>query len=440
MASMKGLMDKYIRLYSEPEISFGEWAVSLPPFDDPFDRILVVPICAEFDSFPVMIQSAQEAASNNILHVLIVLVVNHRKDAPVWMQENNKNFLLEWKSQLNDLYVNDNGAYAGTYKNLTLLVVDRASIGREFPQKQGVGLARKIGCDLAYFFWWAKKSKVSFAFTSDGDATLPQDYFVGFDWIAFEKNKTSAITFPFEHIELDSMSSSEIKAMNAYDYYLRYYQRGLRNSGSPYAYQNIGSTICFYLPYYGKVRGFPKKEAGEDFYFLNKLRKMGPIVEKIGDPIQLQGRPSTRVPFGTGKSIINISKTLANGEDYLVYHPHVFDVLKVLIEQATLYCHHRDYQKFLSECEEALTEKKLTFGSDYKNFAISHLIKVMTDIGLKEFMLNKINSEQSTKQNLYQFMVWFDSFKTLKFVHELRYRFFPSLPISSCLISEITQS
>ena len=34
-----------------------------------------------------------------------------------------------------------------------VLVVDRTSAGRRFPNDQGVGLARKIGCDLALDFW-----------------------------------------------------------------------------------------------------------------------------------------------------------------------------------------------------------------------------------------------------------------------------------------------
>ncbi|NRA47394.1 MAG: hypothetical protein HRU09_20790 [Oligoflexales bacterium] len=425
--------NKYIERYIEPEVKFGKWLVESVGEKGAFDRILVVPICSEKESFPTMVESVSKAASRHSLQVLVVLVVNHRKEAPHWMQSNNHEFLLEWNRKLQGVQVHDTEeAFFGFYKSLRILVVDRATSGREFPPKQGVGLARKIGCDIAYYLWEAKKSIAPFAFTSDGDATLPLDYFMGFNWRELEHLKVSAVTFPFEHVELSSMSQDEVRAMHAYDYYLRYYQAGLKVSGSPYAYQNIGSTISFSLPFYGKVRGFPKKEAGEDFYFLNKLRKLGPIVEKKGEPIKLQGRPSTRVPFGTGKSIINIASELSKGGDYHVYHPYVFEVLKVLIEQTDLYCLHLNYQEFLKGCHVALEKKKLAC-CDFQYFKIEHLEQIISDMGLKDFLLNKFDAHQNFVQKKYQFMVWFDSFKTLKFVHELRYHFFPSVPINAAV-------
>ena len=433
MVSHTGSNNKYIVHYSEPEIKFGKWLAQLTLNEDPFDRFLIVPLCSEKETFPYMIQSVVEAAARHSLKVLLVLVVNHRKDAPVWMQENNKAFLKEWRARLEAVKVHPSkGAFFGRYKSLDLLVVDRATAGLEFPKKQGVGLARKIGCDIAYFLWELNKSSAPFAFTSDGDAVLPEDYFVGFDWEKIQEENISAVTFPFQHFSLASMSQNEVRAMQAYDHYLRYYQKGLDKSGSPYAYQTIGSTICFSLYFYGKVRGFPKKQAGEDFYFLNKLRKLGPIKEKKGKAIKLQGRPSQRVPFGTGKSIICISQTFANEEEYLIYNPHVFEVLKILLDQVKNFCVHQDYDKFLAECEMILLKRKLYF-CDNEFFKIDDFVKVITNIGLKEFLLNKIN--QAVNQNIHQFMVWFDSFKTLKFIHELRYHFFSSISYKFALMN-----
>lgn len=427
MAKPTNVADKYLQKYCEPEITFADWLVDLNQKEEAFDRILVIPLCSEKEAFPSMIESIVSAANIASLKVLTVLIVNHRKDSPEWMQTNNKCFLSEWESSLSDLSVHPSkGAFFGCYESLKILLVDRASSGREFPQKQGVGLARKIGCDIAYTLWLKEKSKVSFAFTSDGDAVLPRDYFVGIDWRYLESQKVSALTFPFEHVQIESMTQNEVKAMRAYDQYLRYYQQGLEKSGSPYAYQNIGSTICFSLPSYGKVRGFPKKEAGEDFYFLNKLRKIGPILRKKGNPIILQGRPSKRVPFGTGKSIIRIAKVLSQGERFLVYHPHIFEVLKILLDEVKTYCEQRSYDEFLSRCQYRLKKDKLYFREN-EFFNLTHLVSVMEKIGLNQFLQTKITKSQALKQNSYQFMVWFDSFKTLKFVHELRQGFFSSV-------------
>src|SRR5690606_7060656 len=89
------------------------------------------------------------------------------------------------------------------------------------------------------------------------------------------------------------------QSMALYDWFLAYYVAGLRHAGSPYALFTLGSILRFSLDAYSKVRGFPKKEAGEDFYFVSKLAKIG-SVHQGASRIELAPRPSPRVPFGTG--------------------------------------------------------------------------------------------------------------------------------------------
>ena len=48
----------------------------------------------------------------------------------------------------------------------------------------------------------------------------------------------------------------------------------MKYARSPYAFHTIGSTMAVSANHYAKVRGFPKREAGEDFYLLNKLAKV----------------------------------------------------------------------------------------------------------------------------------------------------------------------
>lgn len=57
--------------------------------------------------------------------------------------------------------------------HMTVLWVDRA-IHQPFQSKQGVGLARKIGCDLLCRFHSENKLLSPWLFTTDADATLPQ--------------------------------------------------------------------------------------------------------------------------------------------------------------------------------------------------------------------------------------------------------------------------
>ena len=62
-----------------------------------------------------------------------------------------------------------------------------------------------------------------------------------------------------------------------YEYSLRYYVAGLTYAQSPYAFHTIGSTMAVNAEHYASVRGFPRREAGEDFYLLNKLAKVGSV-------------------------------------------------------------------------------------------------------------------------------------------------------------------
>jgi len=77
---------------------------------------------------------------------------------------------------------------------------------------------------------------------------------------------------------------------------------------------------------YAQVRGFPRREAAEDFYLLNKLAKLGRIQQLSGESVEPSSRSSNRVPFGTGASI---KMSLASPrQERQVYHPMIFEYLR----------------------------------------------------------------------------------------------------------------
>ena len=216
---------------------------------------------------------------------------------------------------------------AGVAEQPDLLLIDRAEPGRTLPPKQGVGLARKIGADVA-LAWIADGSvETPLIWSTDADVVVPPDYFTRPLHASLD---ASAFVFPFTHrLEGDA---SQRAAMRSYDQYLRYYLDGLRRAGSPYAFHTIGSTLCVGATAYAQVRGFPKRQAGEDFYLLNKLAKVGSIVTLTGQPIELSGRTSDRVPFGTGAAVRQIQAQRAQGSAYTVENPLVFDALGAWLE------------------------------------------------------------------------------------------------------------
>jgi len=85
-----------------------------------------------------------------------------------------------------------------------------------------------------------------------------------------------------------------------YEIYMRTYQLNLWKIQSPYAYLSLGSAMSYRNKAWKTVHGIPKRSAGEDFYFLQKLRKTGDLIRWIPSTVFPSSRYSDRVPFGTG--------------------------------------------------------------------------------------------------------------------------------------------
>src|SRR5262249_38957583 len=139
------------------------------------------------------------------------------------------------------------------------------------PEGQGVGLARKIGFDLAARLFAAGRLRSPFIHSTDADVRLPEDYFER----AEEGAIAAALVYPFSHRpEEDPVLA---RAVFLYEISLRYYVLGLAFAGSPHAYHTIGSAFAARASAYVSVRGFPKRDAAEDFYLLSKIAKVGPV-------------------------------------------------------------------------------------------------------------------------------------------------------------------
>jgi hypothetical protein len=116
---------------------------------------------------------------------------------------------------------------------------------------------------------------------------------------------------PFRHRPADDLRQE--KAIRHYELYLRSYLFGLQQAGSPYAYHTIGSTFACRADAYLKAGGMNRRQAAEDFYFLQQLAKTTGVERLQGTLVQPSPRYSTRVPFGTGRAVqeqVDESRTL----------------------------------------------------------------------------------------------------------------------------------
>ena len=315
------------------------------------------------------------------------------------------------------------------------LIVDRVSKNWIFKQTEGVGLARKIGADIALSMIRSGLVTNPFINNTDADAQLPSDYFDASQQNTASYKKVAAIVRPFRHVlrsdqalstgEETSMKDApyqvqfqaqnqaqvraQVQAMLLYEISLYYYVNRLKHANSPYAFHTVGSTITVNAKDYALVRGTPKRLAGEDFYLLNKLAKTGLVLSTSSAPIELDARVSHRTPFGTGSSIDRIQHLSNPIEETLYYQPAIFELLKALLARLPL----------------IWDENKVahTFRHD----------DLLANWGAETGAFDEIGKQKQrlkSRQVFVKFLRdWFDGFRTLKFVHYMRDKHYPSQPI-----------
>lgn len=363
-----------------------------------FDCSCVIPLRKEnWSDVLRLIQQMEALASNTSLSLLIILVVNDTAESNAF--SDYRDYLEHFKGQTQRIGTN---LFWETRINtkLHLLWVERFD-KNPFNPKQGVGLARKIGCDITIRLSTAGLIRNPWIRTTDGDANLPENYFCDFSGL-----KGSAIHFSFTH---DTSTFEAKEALTLYEIFLRYYFLGLAWSGSPFAYPSIGSCLAIHKDAYVAVRGFPDRTAGEDFHLLNKLKKQGKV-HYLADPIiSLTGRFSERVPFGTGRATRDIHHLIQKEIPYSLYHPKSFEILRNLLTATKTILHQpeENFDLTLKEQTEKLTKGQIGLQEVFKELQILDLLK-SSYFGRKHF-----------QQRLDHFNSLFDGLKTLRFIRAL---------------------
>ncbi len=370
---------QYLAKYAENE------STHLEPLDNTYDYVIVVPICdEEHDWLQTIFSKIKE-------NVLIIAVINSAIGKTNW-QENNTLFIKQLINTSKRDFKLSSGCQLLQFNQFNdVLLVDRNTQDKQINADYGVGLARKIGCDIALKYYTLGLIKNPWIYSTDADVLLPNNYFTQ----SIKSNKGySAIVLDFEHVS-DDAKLNELQFY--YDFKLRYYQAGITYAGMAYNYIPLGSTLIVNMECYAQVRGFPKRNAGEDFYLLNKLAKIKPIKYLVeGLVVKIQSRFSDRVPFGTGPALSQISK-LANVNEYKYYHPSCFIQLKYWY----LYLNNLWLDKHLSIIPP--TDNNLQELYDYLSC---------------EKVFKKSQSQITSANRWQQFIhQWFDAFKVLKTVH-----------------------
>ncbi len=347
-----------------------------------YQIIIVIPAISEYDNINNLINNLKNIKYSNT-NVLILFVVNNKQSANNNVKLDNYKTIELLKSieKINNIDIN---------------FIDASSHNNELPEKEGgVGLARKIGMDLAlYYFDYTKNTLLV---CLDADCEISPNYFEVLD--KYKNIDLKAGYIPFEHRFTES--EEENYAIICYDIFLHYYVAMLKYALSPYAFHTIGSTMVCSSDAYCKIQGMNKRLAAEDFYFMEKLSKLYDIEILKEAKVFPLGRSSWRVPFGTGQ---RVARYLAKTQDeYVLYNPYIFLILK-------------EWNKIFFSNTTLLSKEYLTKAEQI-------------NINLKKFLLDNnfekdwdkiLNSSKSEAQIYKQKKYWFDGFRTLKLVHYLR--------------------
>jgi glycosyltransferase involved in cell wall biosynthesis len=266
---------------------------------------IVVPLYNE--DFAHTLASLEAAATGD---VRLYCVVNNRVSDSTEAKANNKVLLSKLKNDCSD-------------EALSLVTIDAATEGREIPEGEGVGFARKIGMDFAL------AEGASVIACMDGDTLVSENYFVALADFAKTAHGVDAAVTAFEHQAGETPETEA--AIRAYERFLSRHSRRLEACGSIYYKTALGPTIVCTREAYMQSGGMNTRTAGEDFYFLQALTKVlygkGRLPVKLPTTVYPSARISNRVPFGTGQKIAEI----VAGASPSAYPDAVYEQIAVFI-------------------------------------------------------------------------------------------------------------
>ena len=209
-------------------------------------------------------------------------------------------------------------------RGLDVEIIDRSSPGRGWTGKRhGVGWARKTLMDAISGV--ADDSDV--IVSADADAWYTGNYIQQVVQALSGATAGLALAAPYRHAQVQDATT--VRAGLRYEIYLRYYFLNMARIGSPYTFTAMGSLISLPVGTYRAVGGLEPRQGAEDFYFLQKIRKRGRLLQWIDAEVLPSARLSNRVPIGTGPAIR--SGIDGHWDRYPLYAPQWFDDVQATI-------------------------------------------------------------------------------------------------------------
>ena len=360
---------------------------------DTIERVIVIPALAERDTLPLTLMSLATCNPALLATTLVLIVINNRPP-----EHQDQDAITENQQTLQWLDTNP-------IPELHLAWIDASTPGQTLDHNDGVGSARRIGMDRAMQVLHESQSKVPLIICLDADSTVEPNYLDVLQIFAQSDSPWAGVIDYAHPITGDEQAQS---AIVSYELFLRYMEFGLRYAQSPYAFHTVGSTMVSTPQAYAAVSGMNTKSAGEDFYFLQQLKKTGTITNIRNTTIHPSPRVSWRVPFGTGKRVQRYLE--GPQEEWRVYHPETYRILKIWLAAVN-----NNADESIDTLLEHADDNEPELGRFLRHANFPHKWTKFTQQSSDEAQLIK------------NFHTWFDAFQTMKLTHHLRDTKYPEI-------------
>lgn len=377
---------KVFSKYIEKNILYPAFIDKSP--DSALQNIIVIPCYDEPDILKTLNSLIECKLPQQPVEVIVVINAAKNTDPEIIKQNRNiESEIGKWK----EVHKNTSISFH------TILLEDIS------PKFSGAGFARKIGMDEAIIRFNAISNTSGFITSLDADSLVAGNYLQELEKLFLNNSKISGCSIYFEHpIEGNEFQDIVYEKITEYELYMRYYSLSLKFTGIPYYFHTVGSSFAVNSIAYCKQGGMNRKQAGEDFYFLQKIMTLGNYRYLKTTTVYPSPRPSNRVAFGTGPHIK--SKLENPREEFMTYDFAAFKNLKVFFEQID-----KLFGKSVDLNQLGIHESLIQF------LEKNEFVKALGEINANTAALNTFKK---------RFWLWFDAFRILKylnFAHERHY-------------------
>jgi glycosyltransferase involved in cell wall biosynthesis len=266
------------------------------------------------------------------------------------------------------------------------------------PQKHaGVGLARKLGMDEALFRLYQTNNYQGIVVGFDADSECAPNYFIELENHFLNNPQIWGCSINFEHpIEGNAYSLEIYQGIILYELHLRYLNQALRFTGHPFAWHTVGSAFAVRMNIYAKQGGMNRRQAGEDFYFLQKIIEAGSFSELNSTCVYPSPRQSDRVFFGTGAAM---NKWLTDNK-LLTYRFESYLVLKQFFDLAEMY-----FNSTKESIQNSLNLQPAPLCQFLeREEALAEILKINKNVSSNDAFVKR-------------FFRWFNAFKVIKYLN-----------------------